>query len=82
MVSMVARPGVYIVREVANIPSKRISVEDVEEAFALVRKVYPDVTSEGSLGTRSFYHKGKLIAEMWVKPGKRPGWWLKIAKPL
>ncbi len=62
------------------VEGKKQKVEDIDEAYELVKKVYTMrfVFKEGSLGSYHFFlGTGEIIAEAWI--GRRGNyWWLRI----
>ena len=67
-------------RDLHSCRGSKVSVEGFEEAIVAVRAEHGEVTAQGSVGAWSFHKGGKLVAEMWLKAGKRRGWWLRISK--
>lgn len=56
---------------------KKRYVEDLDDAIALLKRLYPTARREGSIGAWSWAVGDDIVAEAWVHPTK-PGWWLRI----
>lgn len=65
-------------RDIHSVKGPKRRIVEIDEALVVVRQTYPGATKEGSAGSWSFYHEGRIVAEAWLE-ARGNGWWLRIA---
>jgi hypothetical protein len=66
-------------RDVNMITGPKKYYEDLSEAIAQIRSLYPTACGHGSVGAWHWAVNEEVVAEAWLH-ARRPGWWVRIKR--